>query len=526
MFSPESGRLVDEPSIEAIRAIRQICLLHGKLFETPSKRRIRKALHGYVDCELELKARLGNIESHLSDDFRYYSTCLYRDIFLDLDRVIHDQSSEIIPRFGPGATAERFSANQRWREAGWSSRLEQVFPSASFRIANEKYYRVLDQIEFHEPGTEPPVRVISVPKTQKTPRIIAIEPSYNMFIQQALMTMIVKRIENDPLLGSMIGFTDQAPNQEMARLGSSSGSLATLDLSEASDRVSSEHVELLLSRHRQLFNAVFACRSQRAQLPDGEIIHLTKFASMGSALTFPIEAMTFLTLVFVGIGKKLNRRLTRKEISSFSGQVRVYGDDIIVPTETVHQVIESLESFGFKVNSDKSFWNGRFRESCGKEYYDGVDVSLVKFRRRFPKSLGDAKGVQSIVSFRNQLYWSGYWQTVKKLDKTLDGFLKGHYPCVASSSPCLGRESVLGYESQRTDRNLQSDQVRAWVAKQTTPLDELDGVHALTKCLTLMAGRDDPSVLDHLTPPEGVDHLKHSGRPEKTKLTLRWCSPF
>jgi len=124
------------------------------------------------------------------------------------------------------------------------------------------------------------------------------------------------------------------------------GNLATLDLSEASDRVSNQHVRLLVKNHRALREAVDATRSRKADVL-GKTIRLAKFASMGSALCFPFEALVFATIVFVGIERELNRQLTQKDIESFYGRVRVYGDDIIVPVEYVESVVRELEALGF-----------------------------------------------------------------------------------------------------------------------------------------------------------------------------------
>ena len=525
VFDRKSGLLLDNPSTEAVWCVRQICLLHSKLFEQSTSKRRKRALKAFVECEQEVKKLDEAGECRFDSAFGRISSLLFRDIFSDLDSLLWNLDEEIIPRFGPGATAEKFSANGRWRDAQWTKRLEEVFPAAVFRLPSEKYYSELDRINFFEPDAEPPVRVITVPKTKKTPRIIAIEPAHQMMMQQALMHLIVPRIEASPLVGSMIGFTDQEPNQELACAGSISGDLATLDLSEASDRVSFRHVRNLLTRHSQLLKAVSACRSLRADVPGHGVVHLSKFASMGSALTFPMEAMVFLTAVFVGIELELSRPLTRKDISSMRGKVRVYGDDIIIPVEYVRSVIAVFDAFGFKVNADKSFWIGSFRESCGKEYYNGTDVSVTKLRRRIPQSRKDVAELVSYVSFRNQCYWKGMWDTCRKLDKDLDRLLGGHFPIVESTSPALGRESVLQPEAERQDPKLQSDQVKAWVKRDARKSDPLEGMPALWKCLSLMERRE-TAYQAAIPQSGGEEHLERSGRPEKTVLTLRWCSPF
>jgi hypothetical protein len=58
----------------------------------------------------------------------------------------------------------------------------------------------------------------------------------------------------------------------------------------------------------------------------------------------------------------------------------VYGDDIVCPTAWVKEVFTILDSLGFLVNKEKSFVDGPFRESCGKEYLHGVDVTPIYYR--------------------------------------------------------------------------------------------------------------------------------------------------
>jgi len=167
------------------------------------------------------------------------------------------------------------------------------------------------------------------------------------------------------------------------------------------------------------------------------------------------------------------------------------------------------------VNRGKSFWNGKFRESCGKEYYDGHDVSIVKVRRVLPTQRKDATEVISAVSTRNQLYWAGYWETVKWLDDKLSRILF-RYPLVSSSSPVLGRESVLGYQTDKMDPHTHSPLVRGYVVSTRSPFNRLDDHDALLKFLIKRSDK----------PFFSKDHLERSGRPVAVNIKLRNASPF
>jgi hypothetical protein len=422
-------------------------------------------------------------------------------------------AGEIIPKHGPGATAERLQGNAKYLQREWPSRLDKVFPHWEYLISSYRYLNDIADTVLLEPGAERPVRVISVPKTQKTPRIIAIEPTCMQYMQQGLMEVFVESIEGHDKHSWIVGFLDQQPNQLLAQEGSLTGKLATLDLSEASDRVSNQLVIEMLDRHTLTREAVQACRSTKADVPGHGVLRLAKFASMGSALTFPMEALVFSTLIFLAIEKEQRVPLTLSRVKAFQGKVRVYGDDIIVPVEYVRSVIEYLELFGFKVNSGKSFWNGSFRESCGRDFYDGHDVSIVRVRTRLPSSLRSVPEIVSTVSLRNQLYKAGLWQSVKFLDSWLEGVLR-HFPVVGEQSQLLGRHTALALPEYEMHRYLHSPIVKGYVVTGRPPVSKLDGSGALMK---FFLKRGDEPFADR-------NHLERFGRPDAVDIKLRKAS--
>jgi hypothetical protein len=389
--------------------------------------------------------------------------------------------------------------------------MEELFPFVEWASPSYSLYEwVQEHVDYREPDTERPVKVIDVPKTLKTPRIIAMEPTCMMFMQQAILKMMVEEIRIDNNAYNLIRFEDQTPNQRLAREGSRTGRLATLDLKEASDRVSNQLVKELFANFPWIGEAVQVVRSTRADV-HGEVLELHKYASMGSALTFPLEAMVFTTLVFLGIEKALNRQLTHKDIKTLYGQVRVYGDDIVVPVEYVSDVIRTLEHFGARVNVRKSFWNGKFRESCGEDYYDGYPVGVARVRQLFPKSRRDAEEVEAIVALRNQLFELCYFRTVAWLDTYIQRVLP-RFPVVTRNSGALGKwdfEDV--YDVTKIHRKEQRPLVKAYVSVPRIPKNSIDGYPALLKVL-LKRTKD---------PFKDPRHLSHSGRPSVVDIKLR-----
>jgi hypothetical protein len=514
VFDPSTGILLEEPDIEAIVAIRQLTLMFGKMLLPCTPERERKAMSDYVQCDKEVDYNDSILPDSYLSEFGRLGQLLFGSLFSKVDRDVY--KGDIRPKHGPGATAERLTSNGKYLTRYWTDRLEKVFHVGDFLYPNIRHVDdCYDDVNFLEPGDEMPSRVISVPKTQKTPRIIAIEPSTVQYVQQGILEVITRYTQSS-FLNGFIGSGDQEPNQLLAQKGSSDGSLATLDLSEASDRVSSKLVSGLLARHHLTRDAVFACRSERASVPGHGVIPLSKFASMGSALCFPIEAMIFLTIIFLSIEKEQGHRFSNiSDISPYIGRVRVYGDDIIIPIEYVHTCVDLLEYFGARVGQSKSFWTGRFRESCGKEFFEGHDVSIVKVRRNFPSHRQHVAEVVSLVSLRNQLYFAGCWKTVAWLDVQVQKVLK-HFPNVLPTSSALGRHSFLGYQAEREDEHLHSPLVKAYVVSSVSPKDELGGPGALLKFF-LKRGRD-PSFDER--------HLERAGRPRAAYIKPRWVSPF
>ncbi len=522
VFDCSSGLLLDEPDIDAIFAIRQLTLMYAKLLLPCSEARVEKAMSDYIECEKEVRRSDANLSVERLQDFKKASLVLWGTVLQQVDEDVYN--CRIIPKHGPGATADRLQGNRKFNQLEWTERLERVFPFGEYALANWGFHsEFLSRFNFLEPGSERPVRVISVPKTLKAPRIIAVEPTCMQYVQQGLLRSFVENIESSTIrypsnrnVGfGVVGFTSQEPNQLLARRGSLLGDLATLDLSEASDRVSNQLVRTMTENFPNLHEGLDACRSRSADVPGHGVIRLAKFASMGSAVTFPVEAMVFSTIAFVGIARQLNEPVSEKLVNKFRTTVRVYGDDIIVPVRFVEAVIDELESFGMKVNRTKSFWTGKFRESCGKEFYDGSDVSIVRLRRKIPTMLRHVEEIISLVSTRNQFYTAGLWGVCKYLDDILESVLV-HYPVVGEDSPVLGRVSFLGYETQKIDRFLHSPLVKGYRVVSKIPVNRINGHSALMKCL-LKQGEE---------PFADSRHLQRSGRPDAVRIKLGWTTPF
>lgn len=507
----DNGYLLDEPDVACIRNVRQICLFLKKVEIDCSDDRKRLAERKFVECEEEL----AEVESRLTaDDLRGVSRAaalLFGDAFDSLNSMI--DGFELEPRHGSGATADRLKGNHKFLQPEWTERLEEYFPYGEYVLPN---WRHADHYpsDLLPPDQERPVRVVFVPKTPKTPRVIAIEPTCMQYMQQGLRIELQRLLEEDNRAGSFVGFTDQEPNREFARKGSLDGSVATLDLSEASDRVLNCVVEAILKPWPSLAGAVQACRSTTAQLPSGRVIPLKKFASMGSALCFPMEEIVFLAIIFhwwhVRTGKPVPSLIRESR-----GKVRVYGDDIVVPSHMVPATLEALNHYGLKVNTSKSFWNGKFRESCGGDFFMGEWVTPIRATKLLPESRSQQDSIISTMELSNRLYQAGLWRTSEHVLKHLRKLGYGHNPVPIGT----GAVAPVTFQSVKTGNRFHQD-LQMWVINTHVKVAkksqiEIDGIAALRKTLS-----------SDFSSPEDQDHLLFSGRPLSVRTKRGWVPAF
>lgn len=260
-------------------------------------------------------------------------------------------------RFGPGATTslggvvtlgKKFSS----RSINTTSRL---LDFALF--CRPPGWRTLNRISVRESS-----KVQVVPKSCKVDRTICIEPDLNIFVQLGIGAILRSRLKAHGL-----DLNTQVKNQEAARKGSISDHLCTMDLSSASDLISREVVWHLLPE--RWCNLLHFARTDQYEL-DGATRTFHKWSSMGNGYTFELES-----LIFYGI------LLGCCEVGGWTAdEVLAYGDDLVFPSFLTDLVTRTLEFLGFRVNREKTFGSGRFRESCGTDWFDGINVRPVFFK--------------------------------------------------------------------------------------------------------------------------------------------------
>lgn len=234
----------------------------------------------------------------------------------------------------------------------------------------------------------------TVPKSLKTDRSIAKEPTLNGFLQQGVHIYLRKALKR-----CGVDLRDQTRNQRLAALAQSTG-LATIDLKSASNSVTTALIELLFPI--DWFCLLDSLRSRKTLLPNGELHKNVMFSSMGNAFTFELESLVFHAILHAVCGSQ--------------AVTSVYGDDIICPQKDAKNVITVLEAFGFRINLDKSFIEGRFFESCGKHFFDGFDVTPV-YQKEPPRQ----SDIERIRAHNRLVRWALRSGWGLGLDSTVNG---------------------------------------------------------------------------------------------------------
>lgn len=426
----QCGVLLDEPNVDAIKHLRQVLFVSYKL-ELPYSDTDKSAVVSkFVNVELEVQA--SSSDEHDADILQLCQIITGK-VFKGFDPL------DIIPRHGPGAVATGEKLDAKWTFARKYLAIHRVYPYYHYMVAGGARELIdrLDwyhSLEVHESGT---AKVVLVPKDSRGPRLISCEPLEYMWLQQGLGRKLVAWLEdNYPTAGS-INFTRQDINQHYALAASRSQRFSTLDLSDASDRVSLRTVNEVFNRLPRLVRCLEALRSTATTLPDGTVVPLSKFAPMGSALCFPIEAYIFWVLIVAAI-----IRQSHLPLEKVGKEVLVYGDDIIVPTEWAHLSIQTLESFGLKVNRSKSCITGYFRESCGVDAFKGTEVTPLRLKHQWTGRHTDGSAFSSYVSLGNRFSERGYTKTSQFIWEELEKvYGKIPYGLKTSSFPCRWAKS-------------------------------------------------------------------------------------
>lgn len=174
--------------------------------------------------------------------------------------------------------------------------------------------------------------------------------------------------------GTGIDFSKQpGKNAKLAKEGSISGAFATVDLKQCSDYIALNLVAYMFPK--SVTQWVTKLRTPNVNITGLGVRPLHMASTMGNGFTFPLQS-SLLAAIVLGVYKTLDIPILHP-MGEELGNYGVFGDDIVLLERAFPLLCKTLTQLGMHVNQDKSFQTGHFRESCGHDYHDGVDVRGV-----------------------------------------------------------------------------------------------------------------------------------------------------
>lgn len=163
---------------------------------------------------------------------------------------------------------------------------------------------------------------------------------------------------------------------------------ATLDQSDASDRLCVELCRQLLPY--DWFRLLNLTRHHNVCDLSGTVRPLHKMANQGCGFIFELQ-----TLIYYALAKATVLYDHGRDRGN-STLISVYGDDLICEEVFAPAIADTLVYFGQKINFDKSFFSGRFKESCGNDTFDGCNIRPV-YVKQFSKGIRGYYEITNIV---------------------------------------------------------------------------------------------------------------------------------
>lgn len=256
--------------------------------------------------------------------------------------------------------------------------------------------------------------ITCVPKNADCSRTVGTQPLLNMFLQLGAGDYLRDYVLRDRC-GIDIRTAQTEVNGPLALLASfcSGLTLATIDLSSASDMLIIALMRFLLPP--QWFAFLNSIRTPSYRMPwdqPGQETRYEKFCAMGNGFCFPLETLVFWSLTQAVYDYNCTPDRT----------CAVYGDDIIVYQSAALELIELLSCVGFSTNVQKTFVFGPFRESCGQDFFNGVNVRPVVL----DEIIEHESQAYHII---NSLQRKGYTYLAEQMRNVLpEGALKRPYP--------------------------------------------------------------------------------------------------
>lgn len=349
-----------------LRYLRQLLVFVYKAEHEPTNEQLESAQAEFEETDRSLRVWNSSFSS------RNPSPCL-RTARQYVGKVIYRINwSEITPKHGPGGIFPSRLPSEKSNFLTYYPTIAAVYPYDQYLWCLPSFWEdiMVGRGSKISETSDIVAKLTAVPKDSRGPRLICVHPAEAIWIQQGQRKLLEAAIKKSPLTRGKINFTDQTVNGHLALKSSRTLEYVTLDLKEASDRISTTLVRHLFGDYAA--DMMSCSRASSIQLLDGRVITLEKWAPMGNCLTFPVQSLIFYSLVRAGI---------RCRYGENCSDIYVFGDDIIFPSKYYDGALQGLLEAGLIVNSNKTFKDGFFRESCGVDAYHGIDVTPLRVKK-------------------------------------------------------------------------------------------------------------------------------------------------
>lgn len=199
---------------------------------------------------------------------------------------------------------------------------------------------------------------VNVPKSYKILRGITPNTTIGAFLTKGI-GIVLEDVCSEQ--GLSIRKT-QARHRQYVKTYSKTRQYVTADLSAASQCYLLAHLNAMLPR--EWYRLIKLGRIADIGM-GGVMFKSQSVMTMGIGFTFPLQTLLFAAILtavrdLLGLNDKL--------------KISVYGDDLIYPREMHKYVVRVFSDLGFSMNYDKTFKDSYFRESCGADFFNGIDV--------------------------------------------------------------------------------------------------------------------------------------------------------
>lgn len=234
-------------------------------------------------------------------------------------------------------------------------------------------------------------RLLFIHKGIESLRSIGAQPTCSGHLQLGVHSVLTRM-----LLDVGIDLADQGKNQAWARKGSLDwhveNPLCTLDKSDASNLIARMVVQLgFPAAWARLLDQIRTPNYEAPPEIGGGTHAYSMYAGMGNGTTFTVETLLFWAASYATQELPVSEFVKR-------GEYAIYGDDVILRREHAIRYMRFAKFLGFRFNAKKTFLDGPFRESCGCDYYAGIDV-----RPAILDCETDTLAMADIVAFHNTL---------------------------------------------------------------------------------------------------------------------------